>query len=244
MDQGIWATWYNLAEQTRESYLDWAHNTYLPFLRQLPGYCWVAHYRHEGGGPKMQRVEGTVIGRTQEDVGNGTQYLVLVGAPSAHTFFKPAIKEMVLPEGFQQMLSLRQGVRTVVFTEEARVNGPAAAQHGPGSGPAPVIQMGSFRMRAVEQEFELGRWYAQFRLPYMAQMPGCIGTRKLTGVAGWAKHGVLYEFESLEMRLKHFEEPHEALSLDKTHWSSRITSNTVHTPGSPTIGTRIWPPAR
>jgi hypothetical protein len=81
-------------------------------------------------------------------------------------------------------------------------------------------------------------------MPYMAQMPGCIGTRKLLGVAGWAKHGVLYEFESLEMRLKHFEEPHESLSLDSSHWSARITGNTVHTPGSPTIGTRIWPPVR
>jgi hypothetical protein len=241
MDMGIWATWYNLADDTRESYLDWAHSTYLPFLRQLPGYAWVAHYRHEGGGPKMKRVEETVVGRTKENIGAGYQYLVMVGAPSAHTFFKPTISEIVLPGLFSKMLALRQEVRTAIFTEEARVNGPAAGKDGPGSTPGPVIQMGSFRMQTTEQDFELGRWYAQFRLPYMAQMPGCIGSRKLICVAGWAKHAVLYEFESLELRLKHFEEPHESLSLDKTHWSSRITGNTVHTPGSPTIGPRIWP---
>jgi hypothetical protein len=241
MDNAIWATWYNLADDTRESYLEWAHGTYLPFLKQLPGYAWVAHYRHEGGGAKMKQVAESVVGRTQEDIGGGYQYVVLVGAPSAHTFFKPTLSEIAFPDAFAKMLALRQGVRTGIFTEEARVTGPAAAQGNPGSTPGPYIQMGSFRMRTPEQEFDLGRWYAQFRLPYMAQMPGCIGTRKLICVAGWAKHAVLYEFESAEMRLKHFEEPHESLSLDKNHWSSQITGNTVHTPGSPTIGPRIWP---
>jgi hypothetical protein len=241
MDNAIWATWYNLADETRESYLEWAHGTYLPFLKQLPGYAWVAHYRHEGGGAKMKRVAESIVGHTDEDIGDGCQYVALVGAPSAHTFFKPALSEIKFPDVFAKMLALRQGVRTAIFTEEARVTGPAASQGNPGSTPGPYIQMGSFRMRSPEQEFDLGRWYAQFRLPYMAQMPGCIGTRKLICVAGWAKHAVLYEFESAEMRLKHFEEPHESLSLDKTHWSSQITGNTVHTPGSPTIGPRIWP---
>ena len=242
MDLGIWATWYNIPDESRDRYIEWAHSTYLPYLRQIPGYSWVAHYRHQGGGAKMKKVEETVVGRTTDDVGNGSQYVVLVGAPSPHTFFKPAIQDIVFPETFEKMLGMRQGVRTAVFVEEARVNGPADGKEGPGSTLGPVIQLGTFRMRTVEQDFDLGRWYAQFRLPYMAQMPGCIGSRKLAGVAGWAKHGVLYEFESLEARLKHFEDPHESLSLDPTHWSSRITGNTVHTPGSPTIGTRIWPP--
>jgi hypothetical protein len=241
MDTGIWATWYNLADDTRDAYLEWAHGTYLPFLKQLPGYAWVAQYRHEGGGPKMKRVEQTVVGRTDEDIGAGYQYVTLVGAPSAHTFFHPALSEIQLPESFAERLALRQGVRTAIFTEEARVSGPAAAHASPGSTPGPYIQMGSFRMRSPELEFDLGRWYAQFRLPYMAQMPGCLRTRKLICVAGWAKHAVLYEFESAEMRLKHFEEPHESLSLDSTHWSAQITGNTVHTPGSPTIGPRLFP---
>ena len=166
MDTGIWATWYNLSDDTRDAYLEWAHGTYLPFLKQLPGYAWVAHYRHEGGGPKMKRVEETVVGHTDEDIGAGYQYVMLVGAPSAHTFFHPALSEIELPDSFRERLALRQGVRTAIFTEEARVSGPAAAQASPGSTPGPYIQMGSFRMRSPELEFDLGRWYAQFRLPY------------------------------------------------------------------------------
>ena len=147
------------------------------------------------------------------------------------------------PAGYDDMLALHRGLRTVIFTEAARVNGPEPREFGPGSGPGPAIQMGSFRMRTPEEEFDLGRWYAQYRLPFMARMPGCIAARKLCGVAGWAKHSVLYEFTSLEARLRNFEEPHEALALDSTRWESKVIAGTVHTPGSPFIGERIWPPA-
>lgn len=243
MDQGIWATWYDLADESREHYLTWVHDCYCPHLRAQPGTVWVAHYRYTGGGAQMERVKQTAIGHTQEAIGNGNQYLLLVGAASAHTFFKPSLDEITLPPGYDEMLALRVGLRTAIFTEEARVNGPEPREFGPGSGPGPAIQMGSFRMRTPEEEFDLGRWYAQYRLPFMARMPGCIAARKLSGVAGWAKHSVLYEFTSLEARLRNFEEPHEALALDGTRWESKVIAGTVHTPGSPFIGERIWPPA-
>ena len=242
MDQGIWATWYDLADNSRERFLKWLHEGYCPALRIQPGIIWVAHYRYTGGGAQMERVKQTAIGHTQEAIGDGNQYLLLVGAVSAHTFFKPSIEEFVLPAGCSTMLALRLGQRTAIFTEEARVNGPEPREFGPGSGPGPAIQMGSFRMRTPEAEFDLGRWYAQFRLPFMARMPGCIATRKLSGVAGWAKHSVLYEFTSLDARLRNFEEPHEALALDSSRWESQVIAGTVHTPGSPFIGERVWPP--
>ena len=210
-------------------------------MRVQPGYAWVAHYRYTGGGAQMEQVKATVIGHTQEPIGNGTQYLLLVGAASAHTFFKPSVRDMPLPPDFDAMLALRLGTRTAIFTEEARVNGPEPGEFGPGAGPGPAIQMGSFRMRTPDEEFDLGRWYAQYRLPFMAKMQGCIATRKLSGVAGWAKHSVLYEFTSLAARLRFFEEPHEALALDKTRWESKVIAGTVHAPGSPFIGERIWP---
>ena len=80
-------------------------------------------------------------------------------------------------------------------------------------------------------------------LPHMARMPGCIGARKLNCVAGWAKHAILYEFVSLEARLRDFEEPHEALAMDAKEWTGRVVRYTIHTPGSPVIGPRLWPPA-
>lgn len=242
MDHGIWATWYDLADSTRERFLGWLHGKYLPALQQMSGFAWAAHYRNDGGGEKMRTLGANILARPDEDIGNGSQYVVLVGAPSPHTFFSPLALEIEKDTRFRDMLALRQGVRSAVFSEEARVNGPAVGQRPQGGTPGPAIQMGSFRVRSIEEEFDLGCWYAQYRLPHMARMPGCIAARKLNCVAGWAKHAILYEFVSLEARLRDFEEPHEALAMDAKEWTGRVVRYTIHTPGSPVIGPRLWPP--
>jgi hypothetical protein len=242
MDNGIWATWYDLEDGTRDRFLEWLHVDYLPALKQRPGYAWVAHYRNEVGGPAMRHLGQSILTRPDEDVGNGTQFLMLAGAASPHVFLAPSVMEPETSPRFREMLALRRGLRTVIFSEEARVSGPAARSRPPGTTPAPGIQMGSFRVRSLEEEFDLGCWYAQYRLPYMAQAPGSVGTRKLLSVAGWAKHSILYEFTSLEARLKNFEEPHESLSADPKEWTGRVVRYTIHAPGSPFVGARIWPP--
>ena len=242
MDHGIWATWYDLADDSRGRFLDWLHTHYLPELQQRPGFAWSAHYRNQGGGTAMRSLGNNVLTRPQEDIGRGSQYLMLVGAPSPHTFLAPSVLDIEASAEYRDMLALRQGVRTAIFAEEIRVNGPAIRYRPQGSTPAPAIQMGSFRVRSVEEEFDLGCWYAQYRLPHMAQMPGCVATRKLVSVAGWAKHAVLYEFVSLQARLENFEEPHESLAMDQKQWTGRVVRYTIHTPGSPVVGERTWPP--
>ncbi len=64
----------------------------------------------------------------------------------------------------------------------------------------------------------------------------------MVSVAGWAKYSVMYEFTSLQARMEGFELPHEALALDEKNWTGRVVRYTQHTPGSPTVGERIWPP--
>jgi hypothetical protein len=43
-------------------------------------------------------------------------------------------------------------------------------------------------------------------------------------------------------RLENFEEPHEALAMDQKQWTGRVVRYTIHTPGSPVVGERTWPP--
>ena len=42
MAEGIWATWYDLAQgvtsEARQQFLDWTHEVYCPYLRAQPGY--------------------------------------------------------------------------------------------------------------------------------------------------------------------------------------------------------------
>ena len=70
---------------------------------------------------------------------------------------------------------------------------------------------------------------------WTAPMTGCVGTRKLVSISGWAKHAILYEFVSLEAVEKHF--------VDNAEWSRRVVRNLIHAPHSPGLGVRIWPPA-
>ena len=242
MDNGIWATWYDLPADGRDAHLEWLHTAYLPALTARPGIAWAAHYEITGGGKDMKTL-GDRLARPDDDVPTGSGFLTLVGAPSPHAFFQA--DALWRPENMDAEtaghLGQRQGVRSAVFTEEARVTGPAVDQGVPGGVPAPAIQMGSFRIQTPEDEFALGSWYAQYRLPAMARMPGVIATRKLAGIAGWAKHAILYEFTSLDARLEHFEKPHEALALDDKEWTGRIVKLTIHAPGSPSVAQRIWP---
>lgn len=244
MDFGIWATWYDLADDARDRHHEWLHSEYLPRLVAMPGIAWAAHYADRGGGEAMKTLVERLPRGPDGEMGSGTQYVVLVGAPSPHVFFRPGspLYEANQDEDTRKNLAFRQGARPCVFLEEARVTGPAYDQCDPGGVPGPAIQMGSFRVRTAADELDLGGWYAQYRLPHMSAMPGAIRTRKLMCVAGWAKHSVLYEFTSLDARMENFEKPHESKALEEGEWTSRIVKYTIHAPGSPTVGQRLWPP--
>ena len=240
MDQGIRAVWYDLAEKSKDKYLSWLHDTYLPEVLQRPGIMWAAHYEVTGGGKKMDQIS-EILARADDAVPAGQYYVLLVGAGSPHVFFKPIYEEVdaVNPDNLT-MLANRINERICVFTEEARINGPEFDTRAPDTTPGPAIQMGSFRIRTLEEEANLAAWYAQYRLPAMTRMKGCIASRKLVSIMGWAKHSVMYEFTSLEDRHEHFQN-HESLALDEGAWTNRIIKSTIHAPGSPSIGRRIWP---
>jgi len=242
MDQGIWATWYDLEEGDRARFLDWMHGEYAPSLQSRPGFAWVAHYESDGGGADMAKVRARVW-HTDAEVPGGTQFLLLVGAPSTHTFYTPNVVQRERAETGRtgEMLALRRGTRSCIFLEEARVNGPSGHLRPLGTTPGAAIQMGSFRTRNFDDESDAGSWYAQDRLPRMAGMAGCIGARKLACVAGWPKHGILYEWVSLQARLEGFEKTVEVAGLDATSWTARLWRNIDHAPGSPTVARRIWP---
>ncbi len=242
MDNGIWATWYDLGDGAHEDYFDWLHGTHLPEIMTRPGVAWAAHYEITGGGARMDLIHDRLNRPDDADIGTGSDYLVLIGATSPHVFFDPRIDEWEagLGDPARAMMACRVGQRTCFFVEEEHVTGLESDARPSGSTPGPAIQMGSFRTATLDDEFDLAAWYAQYRLPAMSRMPGCIATRKLVSLAGWAKHSILYEFTSLEARQEHFQN-HESLALDDTVWTNKIISYTVHAPGSPSVGRRIWP---
>ena len=242
MSSGIYATWYELEEESKSEFLDWMHNSYIPQELTRPGYLWAAHYELGYVGEAEQKVVDTLIYDKGSGLGRGRGFLILFGGLSAYTFFdpNPNQKEEKQDENTSKMLGMRKEVYTCTFSEEYRVDGLDVKQRGPGITSAPAIQMGNFNIDSYTNETEVGSWYAQYRLPFMTEIPGCIGARKLLASSGWGKHSILYEFTSLEAREDYFV-PHEANSNDEKVWTSKILPTLIHAPCSPNVGKRIWP---
>jgi hypothetical protein len=243
MDNGIWAVWYDLPDGDNSDYFDWLDSTFLPSVRARPGFLWAAHYAAGAAeGPMMGQVRRSLGRMDDPSVGAGTRYLMLAGAAEISTLAAPSVMDEPADRTARDMLARRIGARPCLLTVFARVDGPETGLRPPGTTPGPVIQMGSFRTRTIADEFDVCAWYAQHRLPASAHMEGCIAARVMLCAAGWAKFSVLYEFTSLAARQANFEEKHEALGMNAANWTHRIHDYTVHAPGSPTVGSRLWPP--
>lgn len=247
MDRGLWITWYDLPAEGRDAHLAWLHGTYLPKLLKRPGVLHGAHYAIEKLPPTARR-------RYTNDasVPTGSDYILVIGAESADVFSAgaevfvkgaPSKLDAGLTDEDRKMLAMRRGERTTLVAEAARVDGPEAGRREPGMTLSPCIQIGSYNTGSTEVERELLSWYADWRMPALSRMPGCVAVRRFVSVVGWAKHGVLYEFVSAEARRKNW--PTLASSYPEMEaWSNRFIPNLTHAPGSANPAHRIWPPVK
>jgi hypothetical protein len=238
MDRGIWATWYDVQAAAESEYLDWLHAEYLPAMLQRPGYLWAAHVRNITD-PEREASNYRRLTHTDDAaVPQGFGYLLMFGGVTAHTFTDPSPQEMLeeYDEAARRMLGRREGERSIIFVEVARVAGPGEPKRIPGVTPGPIIQFGTFNVRSPEEETEMSSWYARSRLPLVGAREGNVGARKLVSISGWPRHGILYEVESLEAAATNL--------VDPSDWSRKVVDSLVHAPHSPTLGTRIWPEVR
>jgi len=232
-DRVIWATWYDLPDDGADEYLAWLHGVHLPAMLQRPGYLWAAHVQNIMS-PDRERQSNT-IKTSDPSVPTGNAYLLLFGAARVSAFVDPMPAELhaSLPDRERAQLDRRVGARSCIFLEVARVDGPDVGKRSPGLTPGPIIQCGSFNVNSPANEPEVAAWYARDRLPLTTTITNCVGARELVSVAGWAKHGVLYEFSSMDGLQPHFHDPHD--------WGRRVVPNLIHAPHSPSLGQRIWP---
>ena len=241
MDRGLWITWYNLPEGERDAYLSWLHGSYIPQMLKRPGYRWAAHYASIGEDRLPRRTSGKKFSTTDPAVPRGDRFILLFGGEDSNVFGDPTPSQMhaALSAEDKAMLALRAGERMNIMVEAARVDGPELQHYRDGMALAPCIQMGTFQSAWQDEEDAL-RWYAQWRMPAMRKLKGCVRARKLASVAGWAKQSILYEFTSLEGR-NHFIAEHED-GNENREWTDKVVASLMHAPGSANVAERIWPP--
>jgi hypothetical protein len=239
-DRGLWITWFDLPMEGRDAYFSWLHGTYLPDLLKRPGYLWAAHYASqdlEGGAENSKRYRHV----DDPKVGKGYHYMLLIAATDASVFGDPvpSLINAALPAEGKKMLAMRTGERMNIFTEACRREGGAFGAYKEGMTGAPCIQVGSFDCE-LEFEEEMHAGYVLQRLPKMCATSSCVRTRKLNSVAGWAKHGIIYEFASKEGFDRDYA-PAVANSPLGLNGHS-VVPNLIHAPNGPNSALRIWPP--
>ena len=238
-DGGLWVTWYDLPADGRDAYLSWLHGVYLPQLLRRPGYMWAAHYatREEPGSaprPDIHHVQDPKIP-------TGFRYILLVGAKDPFVFGNPAPSALnaALPEQDRKMLAMRIGERVEILADAGRLEGRARETYKDGLTSAPCIQLGSFNC-PVEYEEALHAGYVQERLPAMCDTRSCIRTRRLSSVAGWAKHVIIYEFATEEGFIRDY--PAASAKAPLRQGDRLLTPVLIHAPNGPNSALRIWPP--
>lgn len=243
MDRAIFASWYDVPAEHAAEYLAWLHERHLPAMLGRTDYLWGAHYRavdkkQRPGTPR----ENALVRAGDPAVPAGGRYVLIIGARDANVFGEPDWRKLdaALPEQDRRMLAMRQGEYINIMVEAARVEGPAAKDYAQGMQPAPCIQFGNFNSD-WQNEQDMLAWYAGWRMPAMRTCPGVIRVRRLCSIAGWAKHGVFYEFETLAQRNEFFL-GHEDADPAVKAWSDHMVSQLTHAPSSSTLALRIWPP--
>lgn len=239
-DPALWITWYDLSPEHRAPYLAWLHESHMPKLVERPGVLWAAHHAAVEKPPMTGKANRA--SRRHPPAGavpGGHRFILIVGGEGPHVFSDPtpAQFEASLSPADRQMLAKRSDMTRNVMLEHLRIEGPEAPARKAGEALSPCVQLGSFTFDGDEEE--LIGWYAQWRLPSMQTMGGCVGVRKLVSLAGWAKHAILHEFTSVEARNTHFVDHERRNHPDKAEWSERITGQVVHAPGSPNVATRL-----
>lgn len=239
VERGYLISWYNLDEKNEKEYLNWLHKEYIPRRLEDPRILWASHYKSLGDvahpGEK---------GRLSHDhlsIPAGDRFILIFGAVEPEVFTNPTVSEYhnSLSKDDKKFLSMKLDERYNVMTEEARGDG-FENRNDNSEGLSACIQLGNFNAGSYEDEDELSSWYATWRIPSMKKLEGCIGVRKLVSVSGWAKHAILYEWQSASARNKIFLD-HESHNQEMEAWTDRVVRKLVHAPGSPNLAERIWP---
>jgi hypothetical protein len=242
MSEVIKAEWFDLDEDTQQDTLQWLHQSYLPAVQATPGVGWVGHYAIVKSPSKRYIKDAPEKVETSDvSIPTGWQYVILTAALSSEVFFGQNNSLDALAQTNAASMAALKNFRSAVFLEEQVVNSPEQRACPYGMGPPPAMQIGHYNTNTPEDDLELARWYRSERFSRVSVTPGMIRGRKMLSIAGWAKHGVLWEFTDLPDGDYSFEHRFVAAARDDEWGGRHVLDYVTHCHGSPNAGRRIWP---
>ena len=242
MSEVIKAEWFDISDENRADTWAWLHAEYFPALQAAAGVAWVGHYEIEKQQDKPY-IEGAPAKQetTDPSVPTGWENVVLTAAVSSEVFFGTDNPVDAMEEAHADKRAAFENYRSAVFIEEQVINSPEQRTSPYGMGPPPAMQLGNYNANAPEDEIELAKWYRSERFARVSVSRGMIRGRKMLSMAGWPKHGVLWEFTDLPEGEFTFEP--RFLEADRgEEWPGRhVLEYVTHAPNGPHCGRRVWP---
>ena len=242
MTEVLKAEWFDLNDDNQKDVWQWMHESYLPALQSAQGVSWVGHYDIVEL-PDRPYIDGAPGKKVTQDptVPTGWQNVILTAAASPEVFFGPGNPVDALAEAQAGKRAAFKNYRSAVFIEEQVVNAPEQRTCPYGMGPPPAMQLGNYNADTPDDEIELAQWYRAERFSRVSVTPGMIRGRKMLSIAGWPKHGVLWEFADMPEGDFSFE--HRFVDADRNeNWTGRhVLEYVTHSYGGPHAGRRIWP---
>lgn len=242
--QALRAEWYDIDLSDKGPFLLWLHAEYLPRLSKIAGVVWVGHYEIAEKVPASPVKSNRPSRQETSDpaVPTGSQFVLLTATADLDLLLLPSSALARMESDAAARLAIRKAYRDAVFIEEECIQGPSNGEF-PSTAAPPAMQLGNFIVRTPADERELARYYRLHRFPQIAATSGCIRGRKLLSVAGWPKHGILYEFTSMNPGDELFESRFNNAIPGKTWTGPHVLSYVVHAPNAPHAGRRLWPEA-
>ena len=225
MSKTLYASWLDGDRDQIAEYMD--------VLRSVPGVEQTAVYQPAPRSEAMQAAQRRVSRLDAPEMESANAWMLAeVEGPVVGL----TITEKVGPRPEQRVADgpARIVVSQMLFHQTNDVPG---VEKGDG-GFAPAVQFGALSTMSVDTEWKLLDWYERLRLQTVETIPGMIRTRRFVSIAGKARFAVLYEFLSVEARLKGFEEHHEWRGADP-HNPWQLSEFALHCPGAPFVGARL-----
>lgn len=227
------AVWFHDHENDAAA-LDASIEGYLKLLDSAGDVARRGAYSVVPGGPDIQWVKSTVAHLDDHPAESTDPAAFVIAEVGSMPTALDLARQLGTADGPEDKDVAPYGVFSqALFHEIAYVPGP---EEDEGGDLGAAVQLGTFGVKTVRDQWRLSEWYEYTRHPEVATIPGTIRTRRYVSVCARAKFGILYEFTSLEARLEGFERPMEGRFQDASHPTAQLGTYTVHAPGAPYIG--------
>ncbi len=225
MSGAIWAIFYDIAVDDRDTYMRWFHDVHIPEKLARPGYVSAGHFGVVDANGAPVSVAGSQGNQNAEG------YIALFGGGDTSVFLNPSPAQIKPNQTHETRLMMGRRINSRSFI--------AAREWSAGGQDTDDERLDSAIVLSCcdtpGQDEDYGAYCVQDLKPTLKAHPDFRSLTKFLATVGPMKHATISSFASLEAALN------SPTLTTSSEWAVRIANAQSPIPGSPLIARRIWP---